>query len=296
MGAIDAFTEAFSLVIKNKKLYLLVLLMSLTMAPLGAYLIPSDIGYEYNQTSMQRGNVIIEEYGTPIGEDTMDMLVEILKGLAIYSVVAIIVGAIFEYGVTKGIFMQIEGKEYSLAGILMEGLKHFPGVILINFIYGLIMIVFISVAAIPIVLGVIMMPAGIVLVFLGLLLMLGVLAFTLGLSTLAIPFYVDRGNVGAAFEAFGVAFRNVLSTTGFGVLLGVGVLAIITVASPIAFVTQMALPENVAPYVSAFLQAPFDALLYMFVWAGGVAFYREIQRMEELKKVDEELAELGIEI
>jgi len=296
MGAIDAFTNAFSLVLKNKRLYLLVLAMSLMMAPLGAYLIPSDIGYEYNQTSMQKGNVIIEEYGTPIGEDEIGMIMELLKGLAIYSVIAIIVGAIFEYGVTKGIFMHIKGEEYSLTDILMDGLRHFPGVILINFVYGLIMIVFIALAAIPIALGAVLMPAGIVLVFLGLLLMLFVLAFTVGLSALAIPFYVDRGSIGAAFEAFGVAFRNVISTTGFGVLLGVGVVAIMMVTSPIAFVTQMALPENIAPYVSAFLQTPFDALLYLFLWAAGVAFYKEIQRMEELKKVDEELRELGIEV
>ncbi|WP_258084702.1 hypothetical protein [Thermococcus thermotolerans] len=296
MGAIEAFTNAFSLVIRNKRLYLLVLLMSLMMAPLGAYLIPGDIGYEYNQTSMQKGNVIIEEYGTPIGGNEVDMLIDLLGGLILYSVIALIVGAIFEYGITKGVFMHLNGEEYSLGSLMMEGLKHFPGVILINFIYGLIMMVFIGVAAVPIVLGALFLPAGAVLVLLGIILMFATIAFALGLSSLAVPFYVDRRSIGAAFEAFGAAFRNVLSTIGFGVLLGIGVIAIMMVASPIAFVTRMVLPENMAPYVSAFLQAPFDALLYLFIWTAGVAFYREIQKMEELKKVDKELLELGIEV
>ncbi|WP_297091925.1 hypothetical protein [Thermococcus sp.] len=296
MGAIDAFTNAFSLVIRNKRLYLLVLVMSLMMAPLGAYLIPSEVNYEYNQTAIQKGNVIIEEYGTPISGNEMDTLVELLKGLAIYSIIALIVGAIFEYGITKGIFMHLRDEEYSLSGLLVEGLKHFPGVILINFIYGLIMVVFIGVAAIPMALGALFLPAGAILMLLGVILMFAAVAFALGLSSLAIPFYVDRGSIGAAFEAFGAAFRNALSTVGFGVLLGIGVIAIMLVASPIAFLAQMVLPENIAPYVSAFLQAPFDALLYMFIWTAGVAFYREIQRMEELKKVDEELIDLGIEV
>ncbi|NJE09918.1 hypothetical protein [Thermococcus sp. MAR1] len=296
MGAVDAFTNAFSLVLKNKRLYLLVLLMSFMMAPLGAYLIPGEVNYEYNQTSIQKGNVIIEEYGTPIGGTEMEVLMDLLKGLAVYSLIALIVGAIFEYGVTKGIFMHLKGEEYSLGGLLIEGLKHFPGVILVNFVYGIIMLVFIGVVTIPIVLGVVLAPAGIVLVLIGLLMMLVVLAFTVGLSSLAIPFYVEGGSIGAAFEAFGLAFRNVRSTVGFGALLGVGTIAIMMVASPIAFVTQIAIPENIAPYVSAFLQAPFDALLYVFIWTAGVAFYRELQRMEELKKVDEELLELGIEV
>ncbi|NJD99172.1 hypothetical protein E3E26_05175 [Thermococcus sp. LS1] len=296
MGAIDAFTKTFSIVLANKRLYLLVLAMALILALLSVYLIPSDFEYTYNQTSIQNGDVIVEEYGTPITEDEMDMLMEVLKGLMIYLIITIVLSSIVEYGITKGIFTYLNDEDYSLGELLADGLKHFPGVLVINIIYSLIMLVFIGVAAIPMVVGALFLPAGAVLILIGVVLLFLVLAFTLGLSSMAIPLYADKGTIGAAFEAFGLAFRNVLSTIGFGALLGVAAIGIAIIASPLAFIIQITLPENLAPYVSAFVQAPFDALLYFFLWAGGVAFYRELQRMEELKKVDEELAELGIEI
>ncbi|NJE42444.1 hypothetical protein [Thermococcus sp. GR6] len=296
MGAIDAFTKTFSIVLANKRLYLLVLTMTLILALLSVYLIPSDFEYTYNQTSIQKGNVIVEEYGTPITEDEMDMLIEFLKGLMIYLIITIVLSSIVEYGITKGIFTYLNDEDYSLGELLADGLKHFPGVLVINIIYSLIMLVFIGVAAIPMVVGALFLPAGAVLILIGVVLLFLVLAFTLGLSSMAIPLYADKGTIGAAFEAFGLGFRNVLSTVGFGALLGVAAIGIAIIASPLAFIIQLTLPENLAPYVSAFVQAPFDALLYFFLWAGGVAFYRELQRMEELKKVDEELAELGIEI
>lgn len=300
MGAIDAFTRTFSIVIENKRLYLLALIMSLVLAPIGAYLIPSDLSGSvtqgHNVSSTRNGSVIIEEYGTSLGGEEMKDFVELLEGLAVYFVIALILGAVFEYGVTKGILLGLGGEGYSLGDLLVEGVKHSPAVILINLVYGLVMLAFVGIAAIPMVIGAFLMPTGAVLIFLGLPLMLVVVFFTTGLSSLAVPLYVDRGKVGAAFEAFGLAFNNFLSTAGFGFLLGIGVMAIAIVVGPVAFVAQTVFPGNVALYASALLQAPFDALMYLFIWAGGVAFYRELGRMEELKKADEELKELGIEL
>ena len=295
MGAIEAFTRSFSLVLANKGLYILALIMALILAPLSAYLIPSSIEYPYQPPTTQRGNVIIEEYGSPI-EEGMDLITELLKGLAVFSLISFVLAAIFEYAVTKGVLLYVNGESYRLTELLSEGLRHFPMVVLINFIYTLLMFVFVGIGAIPIIIGAFTLPRGAILIFLGIFLLIGALVFVAGLSVLPVPLYVDKGTFSASFEAIGIAFRNVYSTLGFGALIGIASLGIAIVASPIAFITEIALPENIAPYVSAFLQAPFNALLYVFIWTAGVSFYKELQRMEELKRADEELKELGIEI
>ena len=298
MGAIEAFTRTFSLLLKNKRLYILTLIMALVLAPIAAYLVPSDVGNLpiFNQSYVQNNTtgIIIEEHGATVGEDTT-VILELLKRLAVYVMIALVISSIFEYAVTKGLLLEPEEKE-SLGRLLLDGLKHFPGVIIVNLVYTLLVLVVIGISAIPIVIGAMTLPAGAILILIGLLLLVFIAAFAVGLSSLAIPAYVKNGSIGGAFEGFGLAFRNVLSSTGFGFLLMIGVFAISLASSPLSFLVHYTVPGELAPYVSALLQAPFDALMSLFLWTGGVAFYTELKKKEELEKVDEELAELGIEI
>ncbi|NJE06391.1 hypothetical protein E3E36_09590 [Thermococcus sp. M36] len=296
MGAVDAFVRTFSLILENKKLYLLALILALILAPIGAYLIPNEMPYEYNQTTMQKGNVIIEEYGSPINGEDMGLFIQLMKGLAAYLLISVILSSIFEYGVVKGALSYLAGEERSLGELIIAGIRHFPGVLLINVIYSLIALVFIGVAFLPIVAGILTLPVGGILIFIGIAITVFVAAIVTSLSAISIPLYVDRGSIGAAFEAFGRVFKNLLSSVGFGFLMWVGVVGIAMISAPIGFVTETFLTSGIGAYISGFLQAPFNALLYTFMWVAGVAFYRELQRTEELKKVDEELAELGIEV
>ncbi len=133
------------------------------------------------------------------------------------------------------------------------------------------------------------------LVILGVLLLIPVAAFTTAMATLPVAIYASEGSFGSAFEAIHLSFRNVKTSLGFGFLLWVGVIGISMVSAPISLLTQLFAPDSYAPYISALLQAPFTALLYEFLWIAGVPFYRELKKKEELKKVDEELAELGID-
>lgn len=64
MGAIEAFTRTFSIILKNRNLYFLTLILALILAPLGAYTIPGGIPFENNATATHSGNVIFEEYGS----------------------------------------------------------------------------------------------------------------------------------------------------------------------------------------------------------------------------------------
>ncbi len=66
--------------------------------------------------------------------------------------------------------------------------------------------------------------------------------------------------------------------------------------SPVQFIGVALLDSEAGRYISAFIQAPFEALLYTFLWVAGVAFYDELKKKEELKKVEEEILDLGIEI
>ncbi|NJE30815.1 DUF4013 domain-containing protein [Thermococcus sp. 18S1] len=295
MGAIDAFVRTFSLMMEAKRLYIPALIFALLLAPVTAYLLPSG-QFEITPNQTTSGDVIMEQYGGDVEEEFLDYLAQLGKALAVITLISTILGSIVQYAITKGFLLHESGKDYSLGELLIDGLKHLPGVVIIELIFMVVAISLAAVALIPAVLGALFLPWGAVLILIGVLLLLAILAITTSLTAIAIPLYADKGRISAAFEAFRMIFGNALSSLGFGVLLWVGVIAITMITGPLSFAAEVILPAGIASYVSQFLQAPFNALLLEFLCVGGVAFYREIQKMEELKKVDEELMELGIEI
>ncbi|QDA31047.1 hypothetical protein FH039_04740 [Thermococcus indicus] len=296
MGAIDAFVRTFSLMMEAKRLYIPALIFALLLAPVAAYLLPGEPSFEITPNQTTSGDVIMEQYGGDVGEEFLDYLAQLGKAFAVLTAISVVLGSIVQYAITKGVLLHESGEEYGIGELLVDGLKHLPGVVVIELIFMAVSLSLAAVALLPAVLGALFLPWGAVLILIGVLLLLAVLAITTSLTAIAIPLYADKGRIGAAFEAFGMVFGNVLSSLAFGVLLWVGVIAITMVTGPLGFAAEVLLPAGIAGYVSQFLQAPFNALLMEFLCVGGVAFYREIQKMEELKKVDEELMELGIEI
>ena len=296
MGAVDAFVRTFTIMLAAKRLYLLALILALIMAPISAYLIPStppQLGYN---ESFRNGSVIVEEYGAPSEEEIVGIIEEFAKAMAIILVLSLLLGSVFQYAITKGALLHIEDKEYSLPALLLSGLRHLPGVLVINLVFSVVSLALIGVSLVPVFVGILKLPWGLILVFIGLVLTLTIAAVVSSLGAIPVPIYAEKDSVGAAFEAFGLVFNNLLSSMGFGFLLWVGIIGITVISSPIAFIVSVIAPENVAPYVSGLLQAPFSALLYEFMWVAGVAFYKELQKKEELKKVDEELMGLGVEV
>ncbi|CAD5243870.1 DUF4013 domain-containing protein [Thermococcus camini] len=296
MGAVDAFVRTFSLIMEAKRLYIPALIFALLLAPVAAYLLPGEPSFEITPNQTTSGDVMIEQYGGDVEEEFLDYLTQLGKAFAVMTLISTIIGSIVQYAITKGTLLHESGKDYSLGELLIDGLKHLPGVVIIELIFMVVAISLAAVALIPAVLGALFLPWGAVLVLIGVLLLLAVLAITTSLTAIAIPLYADKGRISAAFEAFGMIFGNALSSLAFGVLLWVGVIAITMVTGPLSFAAEVILPAGIASYVSQFIQAPFNALLMEFLCVGGVVFYLEIQKMEELKKVDKELMELGIEI
>ncbi|AFL94559.1 hypothetical protein CL1_0348 [Thermococcus cleftensis] len=293
MGAIDAFVRTFSLMVEAKKLYIPALIFSLLLAPVAAYLLPSEPSFEITPNQTTSGDVIIEQYGGDVEGEIIDFLVQLGKALAILIAISAVLGSIVQYAITKGALLHESGEEYGIGELLLDGLKHLPGVIAIELIFMAVAIALASVALIPAVLGVLFLPWGAVLILIGVLLLLAILAITTSMTAIAIPLYADKGRIGAAFSAFGMVFGNVLSSIAFGVLLWVGVIGVSMIAGSVGFAVDLVFPEGIASYASELLQAPFNALMMEFLTVGGVAFYRELQKMEELKKVDEELLGLA---
>jgi len=296
MGAIEAFTETFSIMLREKRIYVLVLILTLILAPIGAYIMPKDVPLEANRTVTHQGGVIVEEYGSPGESAILPELEDFLKKAIPYVILAIILSTIFEYGVVRGALGYLEGERIPSGRLLMEGVRHFPQVFVINLLFSLMALALIGIPLVLILAGALLLPAGAAIVILGVLLLIPVAAFVTAMATLPVPIYTVRRELGSAFEAIHLSFRNLKTSLGFGFLLWIGAIGISIVSAPISILSQLLAPPSYAPYVSAFLQAPFTALLYEFIWVAGVAFYKELRRMEEMKKVDEELAELGIEI
>ncbi|WP_297070373.1 hypothetical protein [Thermococcus sp.] len=295
MGAMSAFSKTFTLVTRNKKLYILPLIMSLILAPLSAYMLSNSPFLQSNtpkSSQTHSGNVIIEEHGSLTSETAIKG--GLLRILAMYAVVALLLASIFQYSVVKGILKSLTESEYSLSGVMVDGLRHFPGVLVLNFIFTLIAFLLVTLPILLVGLGAMAGNAGLILVVLGLLLIVLVGILSVSLTVLPVPIYAERGSLGSAFDALSLIFSNIRTIMAFGFLVLLVLVAIEIAATPIAVITQITASRG-AVYISALAQAPLDALLYFFMWTAGVALYKELKRMEDLKKVDRELDELGLE-
>jgi hypothetical protein len=294
MGAVEAFSRTITLITKAKKLYIPIFILTLIIAPLSAYLAPPYLFNPQNTTVTHRGNVIVEEHGVPSEE--IDNFKGYIEKIALIAVLVLVLASLIQYGIMKGALEYARNGETKLGKLIMEGLAHFPGVFLINLFYGLLGLVMILLSMVPIGLGFLALSeGGFVLVLIGGVLLILVVAFMGVMSLLGVVLYVDKGNFGAAFEAIGIVFKNLKSSTGFGLLLMLAALVVGFVSATVSLFS-LAFPEGTAKYVSTFLEAPFEALIYEIMWVGGVAFYLELQRREEMKKFEEEMRELGIEL
>ncbi|WP_054841550.1 hypothetical protein [Thermococcus peptonophilus] len=265
MGAFEAFSRTITLITRAKKLYILALLLALLSAPFQASLAPADFSVLENQTSTTQGNVIMEEHG--LSEEQVSEIMGSMENLGKLFVILLLLGSLFQYGIVKGALLYEERSEISLKGLIGESILHFPpGVLLINLFYGFIGLVFILVSMIPIGIGLLTLPAGGILVLIGIGLIILTAAMLTTMSVLAVPLYADREDLGAAFEAVGAVLKNLPpSSVGFGFLLWIGVLVIGLISGTVSLVS-LAFPENIAGYVSAFLGAPFEAVVYELLW------------------------------
>ncbi|WP_297499412.1 hypothetical protein [Thermococcus sp.] len=274
MGAIHAFSAAFSLVSGEKKVYAVILVAVLILIPLGTVLgLSSSEGPAFKETQM--GNVTFEEYGA---RELGNTLLENLRNLLIYSLITLVLFSSIQYGVTKAYILFSRGEEYSMGELLFEGLKHFPGVIAVN-ILGYLSLTLISAVPIGIIIaGAIAGEKGTIMALIGMLLFLAIIPFGIAFSAMLVPAYIEEGSVGAFLTALELALKNILSSMGLGILLLLLLLGVSVVVTPLLVLGYAAMPGNTA--LASVVIAPFDAFMVAFIWASGVVLYTDVREKE----------------
>ncbi|GAB6135629.1 hypothetical protein JCM16307_11780 [Thermococcus prieurii] len=275
MGALDAFSKAFSLVAENKRVYVLVLVAFIAVSLL-SLLLPSQAG-ELPIKEHFSSNVIFEEYGTTHTSSTA--LIHDLKVSLLELFIAVVVLSLVEYSVVKAYFLSLEDEEYSLLELLTEAVPRIPAVIVVNI---LTYITALLVAAIPFVLLLVgAATLNLPIAFLGLLLFFAILPVILTFFVLVVPAYVETGSIGAFVEALGLTFRRLPSSFGYGVLIILLGFAVAIAMTPIILPLMM---TTANPVIIDLAGAPFDAFLVCFLWAGGVLLYRDFKGIKGRKE------------
>ncbi len=294
MGAIDAFSNTITMITSHKNLVLLIMIFTLILAPISTYLVGNapQLNFNQSQTMQKQGNVIFEEHGSTFPEKDIEALKSYLPKLLLYALIVSILMAAVQYAVIKGSYMVTKGEGYSLGELISEGFRHFLQVFIINLTFGAIALVIIvlplMLILIPIAAGALSNTAGIVIagIFFVLVIEFFVVIFMMGLLSMTVPLYVVKGSIGAAFEAFGLAFRNMISTFGFGVLLLIGILVISMIMAPFSMLAAMISNGLPRMLISALIEAPFQALIYAIMWIGGLEFYLELEKKDKGEDVD----------
>ncbi|GEM_PF-4228867 len=275
MGALDAFSKAFSLVAENKRAYLIVLVAFLLLSVL------SFSQFTHSNKAIVREkaypNVLFEEYGTTSASP--DSMIHELEASLLELFITVVVLSLVEYSVIKVYFLSLEDEDYSLLELLLEAVPRIPAVILVNI---LAYITALLVEAIPLVLllvGAATLNSPIA--FFGLLLFFAILPVILTFFALVIPAYVESESIGAFVEAFGLTFKNLPSSFGYGVLSFILAFGLALLMAPLLIPFML---SNANPLVIAVVEAPLKALFVCLLWAGGVLLYRDFKGIKGRKE------------
>ncbi|WP_457753404.1 hypothetical protein [Thermococcus sp.] len=300
MGAINAFAKTIEAITKNPKLLLIPLVIALLIAPISAYLLKDYTTLfteemQKNFEQRQEGNIIVEEHGSVISKENMEKFMNYIKILSLLAVLSALLNAIGQYAVVKGALTAEKDEEYSLFRLFMDGIKNMIQVFVVNVIIGLIIFTIIVIPfiliAIPLIAGAMSGSEGLLSAafFLVILIELPLVFFLVGLGSMAVPIYVIKGSIGAAFECFSVALKNKLSTLAFGVLLLISVILIMIVPGSFMGLATLGASGFTTQLVLNLIEAPFQALTQAVMSIGGLMLYLELTREE--KDLEEEILE-----
>ncbi len=266
MGALDAFSKAFSLVAENKGVYLLILLALLVFSAV-QLIFPANHPSGIAGTQVF-GNVIFENYGTVSEENFINSLEVSLLRLLVF----VIVLSFVEYTAVKAYWLSVLGESYSLNSLFGEALSRIPGVILVNILAYLVSILLMIIPLVLILFGAFTMSPLIFL--LGVAIFFALIPVVLTYYPFVVPAYVETGNIGASIGAMGLTFGHLPRAFGYGLL------AILFGFALSLLMTPFVLPLSISgtnPLVIMLLEAPFKAFFVAFLWAGGTFLYLELR-------------------
>jgi hypothetical protein len=210
------------------------------------------------------GNVIMEEYGSTMPQASATLVAKLLA----YLLLAMVVLSALQYGVIKGFKRSLEFEEYSIDEVLEDGIKHAPGVILIN-ILGILLFIAVLIGAV-LVLAVLAVVSPVLALLLGVPLVLVLVPLMLTYFTILVPAYVEEGELSVFIDALRLVFKNAVSSIGFGLLMLLFVVGVAIAMAPVIAITTLA--TNNALLV-ALIEAPFSAFIQFFTWGAGLMLY-----------------------
>ncbi len=278
MGALDAFSKAFSLVAENKKVYVLVLVtfIGLNLLNFGLFVhINAGISTSSSVKETMPPSVLFKEYGSTSHETVIPKFEYLLLSL----LVAIMVLSLVEYSVVKAYYLSTEGKSYSFLGLIEEGLRKILGVIAVNLLAYLVVAVIVLIPVGILLIG--SVTLNIPLVFVGLFILVALIPVLITYFSLVVPAYVETERIGVFLDALKLTFRHFLSSFGYGVLVIVLAFAVAIAMTPVLLLVTLA---GAGPLWATLIEAPFDAFLTCFLWAGGVFLYRDFKGIEGRKE------------
>ncbi|AEH24130.1 hypothetical protein PYCH_04400 [Pyrococcus yayanosii CH1] len=285
MGALKAFGDAVNFTLRNPRLALIPLLIALILAPMSAYIQRDIEPFSPMERGKEIEGIIIEEHGA-----TGEMGLENLWPLLFLLLLSLLLNSAAQYSVIYGALRAGEGKDVPLSELFVKGLEHIVQVFGINVLTTIIVAAAAIAAGLPFLMLVIggafvnsnsLMLAGVILL---LIVEVIILPFLVGASSMTVPAYVVKGSFGSFIDGFAVAWKNKLSSMGFGALLLIFIMAIVIAPAAIVAIILLASQGLTARIVAALIQAPFQAVAQTFASVAGLFLYLELK--EELERAD----------
>ncbi|AIF69961.1 hypothetical protein PAP_07860 [Palaeococcus pacificus DY20341] len=280
MGAINALSQTIDLLSKNPRILLVPLIIAFIMVPITAYQ-AQKLHFEY---SFEDNNVSQEELKAIL----RDMAATFARTMLIIGSIMALLNAVAQYYLVKSALTILKGEKPLTADLIKAGLKKAVPIAILNVFVGALIV---GVALIPhaYLIKLILSAEGptipgsaMDLFFLLWIISLFLELFILPASMMVVPAYIVENSPLKGLKAYAVAFRNMPSTLGFGVLLGI----IMLVFMVPYFMTAFAIHQNAgfSTYLTRqLIQAPFLALSNAIGTVGGLMLYLDFKgnRKEE---------------
>ncbi|USG99789.1 hypothetical protein K1720_09905 [Thermococcus argininiproducens] len=290
VGAVNAFGRAIITITKNLKLLIIPLIVSLLLSPFSAYLFRETSVFEnlWGVSGGSNESVIFEEHGSTISEEVLNEMAEFFRLFLVFMLVSLLLQALSEYAIVKGALMVEDNQTYSLVDLVYEGIHHVFQVFFVNLLVGIITII-ILLGPMLLFSALIVLTGSSVLMWLLLLVEFPLILLLVAAGSMAVPIYVMSNSITASLSCFSIAFKNKLSSIGFGAFLVVS--GFLLLAVPASFIGLLFLGKSdfTANLISNILQSPFQALIQTLMAIGGLMLYFELTK--KVKSFEEEIME-----
>ncbi|AAL80979.1 hypothetical protein PFDSM3638_04265 [Pyrococcus furiosus DSM 3638] len=272
MVAVRSFGEAIDFLVKYKKLLLLTIIPALISG------VASPFVEEYPETQ-RFSDIIIERYGAISPEINWKLYIPV-----VILVVTILSG--IEFGIIDFAIKAKRGKvdKFSLKEIAIYGLRNAGWGLLLTIISSLYLLALVIGGSIPFIILLLVFdivdflePLVPIVELLFVIWVLILTLFSLSVSGLVFPRFVDTRSLREALRVIKYGRRYKASMIGFGALLGLSSFALLMAVGIVEMSVYMFSMNTVARLLASLLTVPLIALLSLFVIIAETIFYENVR-------------------